>query len=272
MSKKTPLTKSKAFARTKNKFSIEAKYSAAGPWAVQKTSVNGYDLFHPANLGAQGFKHPVLTWGNGTFAVPKQYLGVLNQLASWGFVIVASTSIFTGKGSEMLAGVIYMAFQNGTADSIFYQKLDLTRVGAFGHSQGAGGAVNATNNSWGLITTTVPICLPDAQFVSAGTEFDVAKLTNPGFFLGASKDWIAPPSTLAGYYNKVAGAAAKAVLKGADHNTIQGTGGKFLGYLTAWMMYRLQGDAVARGAFVGNPPEINAETTNWQDQAEKNLP
>ena len=60
------------------------------------------------------------------------------------------------------------------------------------------------------------------------------------FFVGGQNDWlIASPSTLTGYYNKVPGAAALGVLKGAGHNTIQGTGGGFLGYITAWLMYQL---------------------------------
>ncbi|MFI6604185.1 hypothetical protein ACIBHX_48835 [Nonomuraea sp. NPDC050536] len=72
-------------------------------------------------------QHPIITCGNGTNAVPTQYSGVLNQLASWGFVVIS------------------------------------------------------------------------------------------------------PNSAIQGYYDKVPGAAAKALLKGAGHNTVQGTGGGFLG-------------------------------------------
>jgi hypothetical protein len=60
------------------------------------------------------------------------------------------------------------------------------------------------------------------------------------------------------------------VLKGADHVTIQGSGGEYLGNITAWLMYQLQGDQYGRSAFVGNPPEANANT-NWSWHAEKQL-
>jgi pimeloyl-ACP methyl ester carboxylesterase len=257
---------------------IESVYKVAGTFAVSTANVTDgsgtviYNLYYPTNLGAGGLQHPIITWGNGTNAVPSNYWGLLNHLASWGFVVVASTDTTTGKGDEILAGANYMVQQNSNPASIFYQKLDTAHVGAIGHSQGAGGVVNATNKSNGLIKTTVPIALPNQIWVSAGDEYYVQQLTVPVLFLGGSSDIIiASPSTLTGYYNQVPGAAAVAVLKGAGHNTIQNGGGGFLGYINAWMMYRLRNDNTARGAFVGSPPEINTNTS-WQNQAEKNLP
>lgn len=258
-------------------YPIEAHYSVAGPWAISTGSYtdgsgNAYDLFYPTQLGANGFKHPILTWGNGTNAVPGQYTGVLDQLASWGFVIIASTSEATGTGNEMLAGAQDMVSLNNNPSSIFYNKLNVSEVGALGHSQGAGGSVRATLNSGGLIKTDVPICLPAQIWISTPADaYNPAQLTVPVLFLGGSNDWlIASPGTLQGYYNEVPGAAALLVLNGADHNTIQGSGGRYLGYLTAWLMYQLQGDQYARGAFVGSPPEANTNT-NWSYQMEKNL-
>ena len=89
-------------------FPIEAYYSSAGTWAISTeiyTDASGYiyDLFYPTDLGADGFKHPILTWGDGSYGTPCNYPGVLNQLASWGFVIIAWSSGQTGTGSEMLA-------------------------------------------------------------------------------------------------------------------------------------------------------------------------
>ncbi|MDF2708209.1 MAG: hypothetical protein K0R62_3861 [Nonomuraea muscovyensis] len=251
---------------------IEAHYGAAGPWAVATADVPGYRLSYPADLGAGGFKHPIITWGNGTNAVPTQYSGVLNQLASWGFAVVASTDTTTGTGSEMIAAAQYLIGRNTDTSSVFYGKLDVTKVGAVGHSQGAGGSVNTATKSAGLIDTVVPIALPAPIWVSSGDAFSVSRLTCPVLFLSGAKDvLISPNSAIQTYYGEVPGAAAKALLKGAGHNTIQGTGGGFLGYLTAWLMYQLQDDAYARGAFAGATPEINTNA-GWQNQVEKNLP
>jgi hypothetical protein len=257
---------------------IESIYKVDGSYSVSTASVTDaggaviYHLYYPTHLGVGDLRHPIITWGNGTNALPSHYWGLLNHLASWGFVVVASTDMTTGMGAEILAAANYMVQQDSDPGSIFYQKLDTARVGAIGHSQGAGGVVNATNHSSGLIKTTVPIALPNQFWVSPGDEYDVQLLTVPVLFLGGANDiFIASPATLIGYYNEVPGAAAVAVLKGAWHNTIQQTGGGFLGYINAWMMYVLRNDNTARGAFVGAPPEINTNTS-WQNQAEKNLP
>ncbi|MCA2223964.1 alpha/beta hydrolase family protein [Nonomuraea aurantiaca] len=251
---------------------IEAHYKVAGPWAVTTADAPGYKLYYPADLGAGGVKHPIITWGNGTNAVPTQYSGLLNQLASWGFAVVASTDTTTGTGSEMIAAAQYLIARNTDSSSVFYGKLDVTKVGAVGHSQGAGGSVNTATKSGGLIDTVVPIALPAPIWVSSGDKFYVDQLTCPVLFVsGANDTLISPNSALQTYYGQVPGAAAKAQLKGADHNTIQGTGGGFLGYVTAWLMYQLQGDTYARGAFAGTTPELNTNA-GWQNQVEKNLP
>jgi hypothetical protein len=257
-------------------FPIEVHYSSTGSWAISTEIYtdalgNIYDLFYPTDLGADGFRHPILTWGDGSFGRPSNYPGVLNQLASWGFVIIAWSSGQTGTGNEMLAGARDLVNLNNDSCSKFYNQLNTDAIGAFGHSQGAGGSVRATLDSDGLIKTVVPICLPSLIWVNKNDTFDLAKLTVPVLFLGGSNDWlIAPPWALWVYSIEVPGAAAMLVLNGADHNTIQHTGGEYLGYLTAWMMYQLQGDQYARGAFVGDPPEANSNIS-WSWQAEKNL-
>jgi pimeloyl-ACP methyl ester carboxylesterase len=230
-----------------------------------------YRLVYPANLGAGGFQHPVVTWGNGTFATPDNYPGVLQQLASWGFVVVAFARDTTQSGLEMLAGAELMVAANANPSSPFYQHIDTDSIGALGHSQGAGGAVNATTKSDGLITTVVPIALTRPLLVDPEGQFDLSAVEVPAFFLGGGLDiLVAPPFTIRNAYDEVSGPAAVAILRGADHLTIQNSGGRFLGYLTAWLMYQLQDDPYARAAFVGQPPEINTNSA-WRDQAERDL-
>jgi hypothetical protein len=255
---------------------IESQYKVAGSWAVSTANVSdaagSYVLYYPTDLGAGGVHHAIVTWGNGTNATPSNYTGVLQHLASWGFVVVASTSTATGTGVQVLAGATYMVNENSNPSSIFYGKLDTTKVAAAGHSQGAGGAANATVLSNGLIKRTVVFNYPNPTWVSPEHVTNWAAITKPILFMTGSNDWlIASASGQTGYYNQITGAAAKASLKGAGHNTIQGTGGGYLGYFTAWLLYTLDGNTNARGAFVGSPPEINSNT-NWQNQAEKNLP
>jgi hypothetical protein len=256
---------------------IETQYKATGSWAVSTANATDsggrtFVLYYPTNLGAGGVDHPIVTWGNGTNASPSNYTGILNHLASWGFVVVASTSGTTGNGDLVLAGANYMVGQNSVSSSRFYQNLDVTKVAAMGHSQGASGALNATTKSNGLITSTMVFNLPNDVWISSGDKTNWSQIVKPVFFVTGSNDsFISSASGNTAHYNKVAGAAAKAVLKGAGHNTVQGSGGGFLGYEVAWLLYTLKGDTFARGAFAGSAPEINGNT-NWQNQAEKNLP
>jgi hypothetical protein len=294
---------------------IETTYAAAGPWAVSQATVNSsagaavYQLFYPTALGQNGFHHPVLSWGNGTGATPAQYSILLTHLASWGFVVIASTSGNVGTGAEMLAAEDYLVAANGQATSPFFGVLDLTAIGVLGHSQGAGGTLramtlaNATGSTHLPIRAAMPIELPAQRWVCFGSTdagcmsselYDGHDITQGAiFFVNGSKDTLISPSTqsatttgeqsIAAFYAAVpAGVAkAKATLTGADHNDIQdacsglscaGVGPTgYLGYLTAWMRYRLLSDTTARTAFAGATIEIN-QNTHWANQAESSLP
>ncbi|MDT3397382.1 hypothetical protein RKE29_12105 [Streptomyces sp. B1866] len=250
---------------------VEAAYAAAGPHAVTAELRPGYVLVRPRVLGAGGFRHPVLTWGNGSGNTPLQYGALLARLASWGFVVVASVSGRVGTGAELLAGVRQLASENARRGSVFHGRLDLGRVGAVGHSQGAGGAVNATVQSGGLITVTVCVALPAPVWVAEKDRFHVERLAGPVLFLGGGRDLVsAPPWDQRGYFDRVPGPAAVGVLRQADHGGVEGDGGGFRGYLTAWLRYHLCGDSAAGAAFTGPAPEFTANPA-WQDQAVKNL-
>ncbi len=262
-------------------YPIEARYQAKGPEVMASQSVTDsagaitMKIYYPANIGGPlGLtKRPVVTWGNGTNSTPDDALPVIGQLVSWGFVVAGSMDPTTADGTSMLAALDYVLARNSDPTSLFYGHLDPEHVGVVGHSQGAGGTVNAANHSNGLIDTAVPICLPDMKWVDPGDGFSVADLRVPTLFLGGSADkFISPPATEVGYYTAAGGPAALGVLKSASHNTIGRAGNGFLGYLTAWMMWQLQGDQYAKGAFVGltGPPELNVNA-NWQNQAEKGL-
>ncbi|HMJ76448.1 MAG TPA: hypothetical protein VK507_10775 [Iamia sp.] len=257
---------------------IEAAYAAPGSWAVTHETIAGpggttaYEVFRPTNLGAGGVRHPIVTWGNGSNAVPAQYAGLLTHLASWGYVVIASTSTTTGTGTEILAGAQLLVTADTTPGSPYQGTLDTAHVAAVGHSQGAGGSVRATQHSGGLITTTVPINLPNRLWVSPGDEYEPSQLTDPVLFLTGGLDLlIAGPLTMNGFYAEVPGAAAKGAVRFAGHNEVQGDGGRFRGYITAWLRYQLSGDATARAAFVGSPPEMNGNS-GWAWPAQKNLP
>lgn len=281
---------------------LETRYQAPGPWSVTYAPAliccdsknNAFDVFYPATIRQNGAKLPLLLWGNGSFAQPVQYRYFLEHLASWGFVVVATRDSMTGAGTTLLDALAKMQAQSADSGSLFYQKLDLGRVGSVGHSQGAGGALNALINAPSAtpIQTAVAIELPAHAWCLANqaTCADASRIARGSvFFIDGSADTlISPPlqdpavpgqESIAGYYAAVPAAAdkLKATLLRAQHNDIQGQprcsgaligccagADGYLGYITAWLMDRLQGDTTARGAFVQNSGEIFAQATNWE--------
>ncbi len=278
---------------------IELKYYAQGSAAVTSdagfgccdSSGNKFDVYYPTNLGANGFMHPIITWGNGTSAKPSQYAYFLNHLASWGFVVVATEDENAGVGQTILDAANFMIAQNSTPSSIFYNKLNVSEIGAAGHSQGATGAVNALIKSAGSIKTVIPIELPARIWCSSKTNCtDTKNITAGSIFLidGSEDTLISPPTqpgwesgeqSIAAYYNAAPGKVdkQKGTLIGPNHNDVQGqpscsgasypcTNGVYgyLGYPTAWLMWQLQGDSYAAGAFGNSSGEIYSETTNWK--------
>jgi hypothetical protein len=278
---------------------IELKYYADGPWKTTTgvqccdSSGNKFDLYYPTNLGANGFHHPILTWGNGTFGKPSNTEFFLNHMASWGFVVIATEDSETGLGQTILDGAKFLIKANSNSGSLFFNKLDKNQIGAFGHSQGAGGAIRAFLASAGTIKTVVPIELPAQVWCTYGPKcIDTKNLMSGSiFFIDGSKDIpISPPTqpawyigeqSIEAYYDATPASVekVKGTIIGPGHNDIQGqpqcpttrivpgcNNGVYgyLGYPTAWFMDRLQGDAYAHGAFVNRTGEMFSETTNWE--------
>jgi hypothetical protein len=108
------------------------------------------------------------------------------------------------------------------------------------------------------------------------------------FFIDGTADTLISPPTqspivsgeqsISAYYKAVPTGVdkVKGTLKGPNHNDVQGQPGcngvifcvngvyGYLGYPTAWMMARLQGDSLAAGAFPKGKGEIFHETKNWK--------
>lgn len=247
---------------------VGERYAATGIHAVTSVSVPGYQLFHPADIATGNDRHPVVTFGNGSYATYEQYEGLLRHLASWGFVVVVADSSVTGDGTEILAAARYVLAQNGNPESVFHDRIDVEHVAAVGHSQGAGGSINASTDSDGLITSTAVLDLPDPWWASRPVDvIDVARLTGPVFYLTGSEDPVSTAVPQAAYHAVSPVPAARGRLLGVGHNW-PADGGGFRGYLTAWLRFTLTGDTDAARAFVGSAPELPADPL-WDGTAVK---
>ncbi|SFQ54009.1 Chlorophyllase enzyme [Amycolatopsis arida] len=224
--------------------SVGRAWAAPGPFAVTtEQSGRGHTVYRPTDLGGQGCdRHPVIVWGNGTFAVPAVYDALLRHLASHGFIVAAADTTWAGSGREMLAGIDYLTERNAASDSVYFGKVDLDNIGATGHSQGGGGAIAAGGDS--RVDTTVPI--------QPGPWGSTDALRGPVLFLAGQRDSIVAPESV---YTRFRAAehvvAVYGELAGAGHFAPLGDAGGYRGPITAWFRFHLMGDEQARGMYFG---------------------
>ncbi|MEF7440922.1 hypothetical protein V4V36_20730 [Paenibacillus lautus] len=128
--------------------SIEQRYAQKGSHHIKVEEVKSmsggslFRIYYPAFQGDDSY--PVISWGNGTDATPDRYDELFTHLASWGFIVIDSYSKTTGTGKEIVEAIDYLKNENEQANSLFYQKIQMERIGAAGHSQGSTGVINST--------------------------------------------------------------------------------------------------------------------------------
>lgn len=106
-----------------------------------------YTVFYPGVM-PEGEKFPLITWGNGTCAMPEGYGPLLRQVASHGYIVVAANSRSAGSaGQPMIKALDFMFAENERAESPWFGKIDTDKVGAMGHSQGSGATVTASDDA-----------------------------------------------------------------------------------------------------------------------------
>jgi hypothetical protein len=234
--------------------SVGTDFAGTGPFSVTVDSGSSNTYYSPSNLGSQGCDaHPVILWGNGTFTSVSTYDALLRHYASHGFIVAAANTSNAGSGTQMLNGLDELTSWNGNSSSRFYQQVDLDNVGATGHSQGGGGAVNAGKDS--RVDVIFPL-QPWSQNQNGLTATSI-------FFAGGSDSTVSPSSVRA-RYDDVEGSlpAAYAELGGAGHFVPVGSGGGYRGPSTAWARWLLMGDADAAGEFVGSGCTL-CTSSNW---------
>jgi pimeloyl-ACP methyl ester carboxylesterase len=235
---------------------VETLYATRGPYRTFVEPATGpggdYYLFVPRKIVQGTRRYPILTWGNGTFGLPQNYLELLDHLASHGFVVIAAKDFFTGTGEAMIQGVDWLLQQNADPGSPLYQTLDPAAIGATGHSQGGQGTINAGNDP--RVTCTAPI---------QGVAGEVDGLQGPMFALAGESDRVVPAQRVADeIYRPARVPSVLGVLRDSGHLEPLGDGGRYRGYLTAWFAACLRGDELALEAFLA--PCTLCDNPDWE--------
>ena len=244
--------------------SLEERYSKKRTYEVKIHVINDsngkpeFILYMPNDISEPV---PAILWGNGTDALPENYDGIMSHLASWGFVVIDTYSRSTGTGEPLINALHYLMEENEKTDGELYNKIDMDRIGAVGHSQGATGAINChTNFEEGrYIKTVISVALPALKWCDKEDVYDTSKMTVPFLVLSGTMDFIVAPISSCNMAVMATSEGADAgfvMAKGAGHNEIQTDGGKYRGIITAWLRYQLVQDQEAYPIFRGQFPEI----------------
>ncbi|MEU2672381.1 acetylxylan esterase [Streptomyces sp. NPDC007164] len=233
-----------------------ADYGAPGPYATAVEVGAVTTLYYPRDIATSDRRHPVIVWGNGTFAFPVVYRELLLHWASQGFIVAAANTPQSNLGISMRAGIDMLTRRNADQNSPFHDRVDLEHIGASGHSQGGAAAIVVGADP--RIDTILPI--------QPGPLADIDNVHVPALLLAGQKDSIVFPFLVKAFYNDADHIPAiYGELRGADHLTVVGDPGPFAAPTTAWFKAHLMGDQTARAQFFGADCGICTDSGTWSD-------
>lgn len=248
-------------------------FEKPGPFTPMRgAGPSGYVLFYPQELGKDGVKHPIVSWGPGAAEDAGIFSMLLNHLASHGFAVIAYDA--TPQGQELVKAIDWMLMENERSGSMFYAKLDPTKISAGGHS--AGSLATFVIAADKRLTTTMHI--------SGGTfdpHTDIKNLHAPALFVCGEADGdgllmgdVARPNCDIDFMN-AAVPVFYGITKGAAHMTPTDIGDATIrahqfGAMVGWLRWQLAGDTNAKAMFAG-PDCRFCKDAAWSSIKQKDL-
>jgi hypothetical protein len=246
-----------------------------------------HTIFRPKDLSVFGekCKLPIIAWGNGACAnSPSGHINFLSEVASHGFLVIAIGPMpqegQSGGGkttsSQMLDAINWAIAQNSDKASVFYNKIDISKIAVSGMSCGGLQTLEVAPDP--RVTTAV-ICnsgiIADQGSGFPGmpklTKEDLAKLHTPTLYLlGGEKD-IAYNNGMDDF-DRINHVPVFVANMDVGHGGTYGQphGGEFAKVATAWFKWQLKVDKEAGKLFSGNPCPLS-QSTIWK-VGKKNLP
>lgn len=239
------------------------KKTGSTPVTIQKKDFgNGQIVFYPSNIKETNTTYPIIAFANGTGFSYDIYEKLLIELAKGKYIVIANTETMSGDGTAQLASVDFLIAQNKDSSSIFYNKINVNKIGLAGHSQGGQSAVNAaaTDSRIGCVVS----------FAGCNYPSEAEKLSAPTFFIGGSADmivlakqWVVPA------YENCKGPAVYACKTNAIHTRCCTNPTEYSGYAVAWFDAWLKNDANALKKFKDDGKL--SQDSAWQDFACKGI-
>ena len=254
---------------------LESLYTPLGAYPVAYAEYDAGDetlrkieIWYPDGL--EDADYPVVIMVNGTGVPASQYQSVFRHLASWGFIAVGTEDPSSGTGAGTEKTLQFLLALNENEVDPFCGKLDASRIGLCGHSQGGAGVFSALTltEHGGLYKTAVALSPTHEETAWAlGWPYELEKITVPTLMLaGTAGDFetqmVIPYEKMTAMYEKLSGPKVMARRIGSEH------GDMLCGadaYVTAWFLWQMKGDGQAAAVFTGDAPELMSNPI-YQDQ------
>ena len=275
-----------------------------GPFKAVMTSdstLEGFTVFRPADLSAIGEdnKLPIIAWGNGGCAnSPGEHLNFLSEVASQGFLLVAIGPMpqegarggggggMGGGGAasekpQLIQAIDWAIAQNSDPDSIYFGKIDTSKVAVSGMSCGGLQALQAASDPR---VTTAMICNSGIFNSSGGgrgggggmggmpalTKDDLKKLHGSIIYILGGESDMAYANGMDDF-EKIEDLPAFTANLDVGHGGtyMRPHGGEFAIVASAWLKWQLKGDEEAAKMFQGDPCGV-AQMEGWKVQ-KKNI-
>ena len=255
---------------------IEKKYISLGEYIPKKLEIDindnnviKYTITYPEKLLSSQNAWPLIIIVNGSNDTTSAHYNFNFHLASHGFIVIGNEDKAAGCGETTSKMLDYVLNLNKDKSNILYNKIDISKIGITGGSQGGAGCLRAVTEfeNGKYYKTLATISTP---------RFEMAKnlkwwfqITSTGFADNNIINPICPLSSLKENYDKLKEGVpcCYARRKNVDQTDMLVYGD---GYICAWFCFQLLGDTFASRAFIGNNPEI-LNNENWQDISIKNI-
>lgn len=256
---------------------LEKKYIQNGKYEISLKKVKAdkpikkYTIYYPTEMETENKKYPMVLLVNGTGGKASKYEPLLEQLATWGFIVVGTQDKGTGTGETTIKSLNYMLSENKNKDSIFYNKIDVDNIGITGHSQGGAATMNAITKyeKSKFFKAAAPLSPVSEKTAEQTTNYlyDSSKVNCPIFILAGTSgefeiDIVIPYEEFTKMYDKITSPKVQARRTDMTHDDMLY---KAEGYVTAWFMWQLQNDEEASKVFIGDNPEL-LNNKLYQDQ------
>jgi len=272
--------KSSYIEKIKTSFPIENRYKNYGMYAASDVKyenvgierVKSIKIYYPNEMILfPGKKYPLVIMVNGTGFEYTKYEPTLKHLSSWGFIVAGNDDPSTCAGDSTVKTLEYILNLNNSNKSLFFNKIDINKIGLSGHSQGGCGVFNAISKHGNLskyfkcafASSSTTKSLINALKIEA-FKYQPELVNIPIMMVisdGIGDQKICPYNDTKENYDKISSKIKKVigVRKGVDHGDMLVAHDP---YMTAWFCYILLNDLEAGKAFCGKDAEL-LKNDNW---------